>query len=77
MPPEIIEDKVYDGRKADVFTLGVILFVIVQGKFPFSEAKKSDYFYKTLMNKEYDEYFEITWDEHCDPPTVEYKDLIA
>jgi serine/threonine protein kinase len=29
MPPEIKEEKVYDGRKADMFSLGVILFILV------------------------------------------------
>lgn len=39
MAPEIKEGKSYDGRKTDIFSFGVILFVIVHGIFPFSEAK--------------------------------------
>lgn len=35
MAPEIRESKVYDGKKADIFSLGVILFIIVVGIFPF------------------------------------------
>jgi len=38
MAPEIKEltyGKTYDGKKSDVFSLGVILFIIVQGIFPF------------------------------------------
>lgn len=33
--PEIIEGKTYDGRKSDIFSLAVILFVMANGKFPF------------------------------------------
>jgi len=29
MAPEIKEQKVYDGRKVDMFSAGVILFIIV------------------------------------------------
>ena len=39
MAPEIKEGKVYDGKQIDMFSTGVILFIIVQGIFPFKEAK--------------------------------------
>lgn len=42
MAPEIKEERLYDGRKADIFSTGVILFVIVAGMFPFTEAKKTE-----------------------------------
>lgn len=45
MAPEIKESKQYDGKKTDMFSIGVILFVMVQGIFPFKEAKKDDTFY--------------------------------
>lgn len=48
MSPEIIEQKPFDGFKADIFSLGVILFISVFGKFPFSRAEKDDKFYKLL-----------------------------
>jgi len=35
MAPEIKEGKIYDGKAADIFSLGIILFVIVKGLFPF------------------------------------------
>ena len=35
MAPEIREGKTYDGVKIDTFSLGVILFIIVRGFFPF------------------------------------------
>lgn len=38
MAPEIIERKTYDGTKADIFSTGVILFIMMQGIFPFNSA---------------------------------------
>ena len=35
MAPEIREGRVYNGKMSDVFSIGVILFIIVQGLFPF------------------------------------------
>ena len=49
MAPEIKEGKVYDGMQVDIFSTAVILFIIVQGIFPFMEAKKDDYFYNLLL----------------------------
>ena len=49
MAPEIKEGKTYDGKQIDMFSVGVILFIIIQGIFPFKEAKKDEYFYSLLM----------------------------
>jgi len=38
MAPEIKERKVYDGTQTDIFSLGIILFIIVTGILPFWEA---------------------------------------
>ena len=35
MAPEIIERKTYDGTKSDIFSIGVIIFLIVLGIYPF------------------------------------------
>ena len=39
MAPEIIEGKDYDGEKADIFSLGVLLFNLLNGIQPFITAK--------------------------------------
>lgn len=39
MAPEIIEKKKYDGLAAEVHSLGVILYVMVTGTFPFERAE--------------------------------------
>ena len=41
--PEIIEGKDYDGEKADVFSLGVLLFVLLNGIKPFPTAEIIDH----------------------------------
>ena len=37
--PEILEDKEYDGKKVDIFSLGVILFTLRLNKYGFNTAK--------------------------------------
>ena len=45
MAPEIKLGQTYKGKQVDLFSLGVILFILVQGIFPFKEARKEEYFY--------------------------------
>ena len=49
-PPEIIKKIPYDGIKADIFSLGVILFALVFGKFGFELPLLKDSDYKYIMN---------------------------
>ena len=58
MAPEIKEGKVYKGTMVDLFSFGVILFIIVQGIFPFKEARKEEYFYNLLVTGQIDLYFQ-------------------
>lgn len=60
MAPEIKEGKQYKGTEVDLFSIGVILFIIVQGIFPFKEARKEEYFYKLLLDGKIDTYFQKT-----------------
>jgi len=57
MAPEIKEGKVYKGTQVDLFSIGVILFIIVQGIFPFKEARKEEYFYGLLLKGDFQTYF--------------------
>jgi hypothetical protein len=43
-----------------MFSTAVILFIIVQGIFPFKEAKKDEFFYNLLMKGDYDTYWKKT-----------------
>ena len=57
MAPEIKEGKQYKGKNVDMFSIGVILFIIVQGIFPFKEARKEEYFYNLILQGKIDTYF--------------------
>lgn len=48
MAPEIKEGKEYNGLKVDLFSAGVILFILVKGIFPFKEARTTESFYSML-----------------------------
>lgn len=73
MAPEIKEGKQYDGRQIDIFSTGVILFIIVQGIFPFKEAKKDEYFYNLLLNNKLETYWKKVGGNSL---SDEFKDLI-
>ena len=73
MAPEIKEGKKYDGIQIDMFSVAVILFIIVQGIFPFKEARKDEYFYKLIIEGQLDTYWTKTGGQNLSP---EFKDLI-
>ena len=73
MAPEIKEGRPYDGREADIFSVGVIIFIIVLGIFPFQEARKEEYFYKLLVNGNFPKYWNKVGGETL---SNEFKDLI-
>jgi serine/threonine protein kinase len=51
--PEILSGKDYDGSKADIFSLGVIIFALVRGNFPFVNAKYGDRYYNHILRKQF------------------------
>ena len=57
MAPEIKEGRVYDGKKADLFSAAVVMFILVRGIFPFKEALKEEFFFNYLVNKNYTDYW--------------------
>lgn len=56
--PEISEGKPYNGIQADIFSLGVTLFIIVTGKMPFKRAIATDPHYKYFVEHNYEDYWE-------------------
>ena len=72
MAPEIKEERQYDGRQADVFSAGVVLFIMVQGLFPFKEARTTEFFYNLLQTDPVS-YFKKVKGENLSP---EFKDLV-
>ena len=63
----------YDGIKSDIFSLGVFLFVITIGRFPFTSSKYSDKKYRLIMSKKYEQYWANY--ENCNLSN-EFKDLM-
>lgn len=58
MAPEIKRGIAYDGRQIDIFSSGVILFILVVGQFPFTEATASEKFYSMLIKNQYTDYWQ-------------------
>ena len=49
MAPEIRNREIYDGTQADVFSAGVLLFILVVGNFPFTYASLKEPYYQLFQ----------------------------
>ena len=56
--PEINANKEYN-TKVDIFSLGVILFTLKLGIFPFRKAEEIDDNYKHICNKDYKAFWKM------------------
>ena len=55
MAPEIHQEEDYDPSKSDVFSAGVILFIMITQHFPINDkATQSDPFYKLIYGNRHD-----------------------
>jgi MAP/microtubule affinity-regulating kinase len=57
MAPEIKLGQIYKGKEVDIFSIGVILFIMVQGIYPFNEAIEKDYFYSQILKGDLEMYW--------------------
>ena len=57
MPPQIHNNQLYSGEKADIFCLGVILFTLVTGVNGFHQSTNDDPFYKFIKDGNIDDYW--------------------
>lgn len=56
MAPEIKRGETYSGTQVDMFSFGVIVFILVHGIFPFKEAREEEFFYNLICTGQYDQY---------------------
>ena len=73
--PEVQNKNVngYDGLKSDIFSLGVLLFVITVRYFPFDKSNYLDRKYRLIMSRNYNEFWCYFQQFNLSP---EFKDLI-
>lgn len=64
----------YDGIKSDIFSMGVLLFVITVGRFPFQYCGYSDRNYRLIMSKKFEDFWCYYQEYNL---TKEFKDLIV
>ena len=56
-PPQMFINAVYNGSKADIFSLGVILFNLVTGLRGFGRATNTDQYYTHIRNNQIAQYW--------------------
>lgn len=79
MAPEIYERRGYSTEAADVFSAGVVLFVMCTWFTPFLKAHKSDQYYSKVIEDKWDELWEQYYemDNFITPFSPGFKDLIS
>ena len=74
--PEMLENSKYIGSKADIFSLGVILFNLATGMYGFVTSKRNDIYYGYIVSNDSKRYWQKI-DEHINISELsqEFKDL--
>jgi serine/threonine protein kinase len=78
MAPEVLRGRNFYNEKADIFSMGVILFVLHTRLMPFEHATKDDWWYSQIINGKP----ELFWAAHCKSANIsvsnkEYKNLVV
>ena len=60
MAPELIGHVSYQPQSADMFALGVLLFILHTGREPFEQASQADPLYNLIMTNKFD----VFWGVH-------------
>jgi serine/threonine protein kinase len=62
--PEVLERRPYRGEQVDVFSMGVILFIMVTGSLPYlGEADREDPLYSLIKSKQHEKYWNL-WKQY-------------
>lgn len=75
MPPEQLAKKAYSGKQADLFALGIVLFMMLTQCQPFEQAKVNDKYYRLIAGNK-PQYFWKTFSRVTEL-SEELKDLIT
>lgn len=59
MSPELLYGFPYNGKSADLFATGAILFILVTGFPPFHKAELRDYFYKFIAANRAEDFWNL------------------
>lgn len=74
--PEIYSKDPYNGAAVDVFSCGVVLFILITGYPPFKEANKNDLLYSKIVAKNYKDFWGFFENGLKAAFSEEFKDLI-
>lgn len=58
MAPEVMGRQPYDGAKADIWSSGVVLFIMVAGNPPFQQATRSDWWFNAVSQGRHDKFWQ-------------------
>lgn len=73
MAPEMKLGRTYHGKQVDIFSMGVIVFILAQGIYPFNEALSTDPYYKMLLAGNVEQYWKAVQGDKLSPA---FKDFI-
>ena len=71
----MFDHQPYNGLKADIFSLGTILFNLVTNRFGFESATRQDLLYKFIIKNQIDQYWNIITGQIDFNLSQEFKDL--
>ena len=72
--PEMIEFHPYDGFRADIFSLGQLLFALVNSSLGFKSSHANDHYYSYIIKNELDIYWKMLAKKNINP-SEEFKQL--
>lgn len=78
MAPEVVAHAEYDGAKADVWSAGIVLFIMLSGNPPLGKAQRGDWWYDRIRKNQHRRF----WDYHLQnspsfpPGAVDFLNLV-